>query len=566
MRQEKNSSLSKVLKLISVLQKCSGKASVSNSNALIPLKAAKALVYCLLLILTLGLAYGAYYFQPALDLFVPLESLSRSLMMILLIMSFALAIKDIVTVLYTADDLSLLLPMPFSPNQIVMSKLAVAGRFPVILSIVIMNSICLGLGIRAGEGVPFIIGTVLSSILIPVTGIALATLLVVIPFRLFGFIRNRDIIMVMGGIFTLAMLAAYIFINQELRQGNASQAVEAVSAAASIAAGIPNIEFMGRFMFGGNITDLLISAGISLGVLLLSVIAVRLFYLSTALAMQNSGTKKKTVTKENLGSGKKIDAVKALTAYESKNTRRNPAYLIYGFAMTFLWPALIILPILMSDSLLIGAVTTPMNLELALLSAIFLGVISASFACSFNILPVTAFSREGSTFSMIKTMPIDFRDYFRSKRNFSLRIYSLGSVLYIVILGIVCTALGILKTENSWVILAGAAVCWLCDLIYINWLLLKDSGKPYFTWDTETEISRKLCWINIVAIVIGIIGIVGFVICTFILGDGTADLDKDSTLAIYGGSAAFIIALLVLSLVFSRVAEKKGAKRLMEFE
>ena len=566
MVQKKTNSLSKVMKLISVLQKCNGKASIVSSEALISPKAAKILGAFLLLILTGGIGYGAYYIQPSFTRFIPLESLSRSLMMMILIMSFVLSVKDIVTVLYTADDVSLLLPMPFSANQIVMAKLAVAGRFPVILSLIIVNSVCLGLGIRAGEGVPFIIGTVLSSILMPVTGIALATLLVVIPFRLFGFIRNRDMIVVMSGVLTLVMLGAYMFVNQKLRQGSASQAAEAVTAVASIAGSIPNIAFMCRYMFGGNIMDFFISAGLSFGVILLSFLAVRLFYISTALAMQNSSVKRKAVTKENLGTSKKADAVRALTAYESKNTRRNPAYLIYGFAMTFLWPALIILPLVLSDTDLMGAVAFPLDTGTALTAAVLLGVICASFVCSFNILPGTAFSREGSTFSMLKTLPVDFRDYFRSKRKFSLRIYSLGSVLYILIFGIVCVVLGMIKPESSWVILVSALVCYFCDLIYINCLLLKDAGKPYFTWDTETEISRKLCWINIIAILIGVIAVVAFIVSLTLLKALTADSGQASQHMIYGICAAFTALVLLVSLAFNRFAEKRGAAKLMNFE
>lgn len=566
MEQKKTGGLSKVMKLIAVLQKCSGKASIiKNDEALISPAAAKAMVYLGLLLLTGALAFAAYYFQPVIAAFASLENLVQTVMMLILVMSFALAIKDIVTVLYTADDLPLLLPMPFSPNQIVMAKLAVAGRFPVILSFVVMNSLCLGLGIRAGAGVPFIIGTVLSSILLPVTGIALATLLIVVPFRLFGFIRNRDIIMVFGGVLSLALLFGYTYMNQKLRNGVGSQAAEAVSAVAGIAASLPNIAFMSRFMFGGNYTDLLISVGISAVIFVLSLLAVRLFYLSTALAMQNTSTKRKAVTKDVLGSGKKTSAVKALTAYESKNTRRNPAYLIYGFAMSFLWPALFLLPIVLSDDSLMAGMVFPLSTGTALLAAVLLGVMSASFVCSFNILPVTAFSREGDTFTMIRTMPIDFRDYFRSKRNFSMRIYTLGSVLYVVILGIVCLVLGVIKPASCWVILVGAAVSYFADLIFVNCLLLKDSRKPYFTWDTETEISRKLCWINIVAIIIGMITMAVFFIVIGMMGASEAGTAQVPWVLI-GSCAAVVIVILLVSLILNSYAEKKGAERLLNYQ
>ncbi|MBQ4425332.1 MAG: hypothetical protein II882_06315 [Lachnospiraceae bacterium] len=565
--ESKITGLSKVRKLITVLQKCSGKASVGD-GALISPKAAKLLANIGMLVLTGILAFAAYYIQPKISLFISLESLAKSLMLILLFLSFILAVKDLVTVLYTADDLPLLLPMPFSPNQIVMAKLSVAARFPVILSFMLMNSVCLGYGIRQGAGATFIIGTVISSILIPVTGIALATLLIVIIFRVFGFIRNRDVTVALGGIFTLVMIGVYIFVSKKFQKGDSSQAVEAFSALAMAAMAVPNIAYMSWFMFGGNILDLLISVGISAAVIILSFLAVRLFYLSAALAMQNSGTNNKAVTKAALAGSGKADAVKALTIYEAKNTRRNPAYLIYGFAMTFLWPALMILPILLDNNSIVDSVSLPLDLKTALICALLLGIIGSLFACAFNILPATAFSREGNTFSIVKTLPIDFQDYYKSKRNYAMRICSLGSVLYIIIIGIVGVVLGVITIANSWVILAGALVCFLLNLILVNCMLLKNAKKPYLTWDTETEISRKLCWINILCVIIGIVAIGAFfvfiVFSPMLFGPGAAS-GKES-LIVFGGSAGLVAVLFAAAFLVNHYAVKKGADKLLKYE
>ena len=58
-----------------------------------------------------------------------------------------------------------------------------------------------------------------------------------------------------------------------------------------------------------------------------------------ALSMQAISAKKKAVTKETL-SGAKKSTLGALTGYEVRSARRNPAYLIYGFVMSFVWPVL----------------------------------------------------------------------------------------------------------------------------------------------------------------------------------------------------------------------------------
>ena len=147
-------SLTKVSKLIAVLQKCNGKGIVGSDEAPISPKAAKILVCVLVLLLLCGGAFGMYMLQPLLSRFLPVETLTEITMLALLLISFMLAIKDVVTVLYAADDLEALLPMPFSATQIVLAKIAVVSVFPIGVSIVVMNAVCLGYGIHAGAGKP----------------------------------------------------------------------------------------------------------------------------------------------------------------------------------------------------------------------------------------------------------------------------------------------------------------------------------------------------------------------------------------------------------------------------
>ena len=354
-------SIAKTKKLITVLKKCNGKAAIGNSEALISPKAVKVLLYCCLIVVTVGLSIGAYIIQPFISQFAGVEKIAQVLMLGILILSFILAIKDTITVLYSTDDLELLLPMPFSATQIVMAKLAVASVFPVGLSIVTLNSICIGAGIHAGVGLPFIIGVIISSILMPITGISIATLLIVVVFRVFGVMRNRDVTVALGGIFSFAISIAYIIISNTW-QGDGSETFSLIS---YISEAIPTISFMNSFMIEGNIVGLLISVSTSALIMILAALAVKAFYFSTALSMQSTGKKNIDVSKAIKQNGKKENAKKALTSYEAKSTKRNPAYMIYGFVMSFVWPVLFILPFLLGKNSL-GELALP-YLHLALL-------------------------------------------------------------------------------------------------------------------------------------------------------------------------------------------------------
>ncbi len=339
----------KLLQLASVLKKCNGKQA-SYSKALITPQAIRIIAIAGLVLLAAALFALFFFLEPVIVKFLPVVSITESLMLILMMLSFILSVKNIVTVLYTADDLPVLLPMPFSAGQIVSAKLIVASGFPVKLSLILLNGVCLGLGLRAGLGVAFVIGTLLASVLVPITGIALATLLVVVVFRLFGFIRNRDITMVLGGIFTLLISIGYLIININLRGGQQAQVTAtALTALASVSESVPNLAALNlaalsRFMFEGSLPALLLALAISAAATALALLVVTKLYFSTALSVETTGKSGKAVTKASLGGNRSRSVLKALTAYESKSTRRNPAYLIYGFLMSFFWPLFIVLP------------------------------------------------------------------------------------------------------------------------------------------------------------------------------------------------------------------------------
>ena len=554
--------LIKIKKLITVLKKSNGKAVVGGSEALISPTAAKAVIACSLALAVLVATAGMYFIEPALGRYIDAKSLAQTLMLAVFIMSFVLAVKDVVSVLYMADDLELLLPMPFSATQIVAAKLFVASTLPVIISIIGLNSLCLGFGIREGAGVPYVIGILLSSVLMPVTGIALATFLVVLFFRLFGFTRNRDLTVALGGIFTFGITIAYIIVTNSLGRVNSAEMAASLRIISSVASVFPNISFLIRFMFNGFIPGILISLGVSAALILLAVFAVKFFYLSTALSMQNTSSGKKAVTGEQLQKTRKNSILKALTLYEGKSARRNPAYLIYGFVMTFLWPVIFALPFLFGNNLL-GKAKFPLDTSSAILAVLFFALTASCFSCGYNILPGTAFSREGSTFYAICALPVDFSEYYKSKRNFSLLICSLGSAVYVVLAGFICIFAGILPLGSIWAIPAAALCSVMLNLLFVNLILCNHSKTPRLTWDSESEFSRKLGGINITIIVAGVFALV---VCLGVVAFLTAIRESGSTVvsAIIFGVAFFLI--LVSSLLYDRYAVKAGAKNLTQVQ
>lgn len=560
----------KVRKLISVLEKCNGKSKIGGSDALISPMAAKILAAVGLVFLTAALAGAAYFAEPFISPYISLRDFTKVLMMILLLFSLVLSVKNIVTVLYTADDLPVLLPMPFSAGQIVTAKLTVTLKFPVVLSVILINASFFGFGLRAGMGAAFYIGTVLSSVLVPVTGLAVAALLTVVIFKCCGFIRNRDMMVAIGSILTIVLTVGYMIVSSILNSNDSPDAALGVlSAVAGLSDYFPNVAFLNGFMFDGSILGLSISLGITAAAIALALLVIKLFYLSTALSMQNTGSAKKPVEESMLSARRKRGALKALTSYEAKNARRNPAYMIYGFAMTFIWPLFFVLPLAFGKNVLFNSANGSVDTSAALICALLLGVAASCFACGFNILPGTAFSREGDSFYVLRAMPLDFKDYYKSKLRFSMLICSLGSVSYILILGIVCIVTGVVPFAGSWVFLYGSFVCVLCNLIFVNRMLVSGAKSPVFNRDSETEISRKLGGINAVALVIGFVMYIALLVSVVIATIPKLSaifLNSTTVTAVAVTAAVFALTVLAVAAAVNKTSVKKAEKSLTEIE
>ena len=317
-------------------------------------------------------------------------------------------------------------------------------------------------------------------------------------------------------------------------------------------------------MFEGSLPALLLALAISAAATALALLVVTKLYFSTALSVETTGKSGKAVTKASLGGNRSRSVLKALTAYESKSTRRNPAYLIYGFLMSFFWPLFIVLPMAFGKDSFFEHIQVPLATGNALMTAVCLGITASCFACGFNNLSATAFSREGKGIAALRALPILFSDYYKSKRNFALIVVSLCSVGYILIGGIVGVIFGVLPLAAGWVVLLSACVCFLLNSIWVNLMLLKNAAKPYFDWDSETEIARKLCWVNIAAFVVGTAAFVGLIVVTLLPKEMSGgDAVSVSAILFAVISTAFVVAAAVLA---NRLCMKKAEKLLMKTE
>ena len=132
-----------------------------------------------------------------------------------------------------------------------------------------------------------------------------------------------------------------------------------------------------------------------------------------------------------------------------------------------------------------------------------------------------------------------------------------------IILGIVCIVAGLVSVWSGWTLLAGAGVSFLMNLLLIDLMILRDSAKPRLNWDSEVELSRKLGLVNIIAVVFGVIMLMIFIVCMFIIPSLT---DPAFMQAAFILAAAMALIVLAAALAVNHFAMKKAARNLADFE
>lgn len=120
---------------------------------------------------------------------------------------------------------------------------------------------------------------------------------------------------------------------------------------------------------------------------------------------------------------------------------------------------------------------------------------------------------------------------------------------------IICIASGFISIGNFWVIPVSVVFSFLVDLICVDLMLLRNSKKPRFTWDSETEFSRKLGLINGILVFLGVfMGMISllFACFGFMLNDPGALIICVAALAV----------ILVLALAINNYTIKTASRNL----
>ena len=475
--------MNKILRLYKVLKQCAAGKDNETATSSLTYDYGKVWTYTLALIIAAALGFLGYKLPDLAFMLPDPYAILAMLFMAGLIASAFFSAARIVNELYMSTDLSLLLTMPLSSLQIVLSKLLLVSSLPILFCLVMTVPACVGYAIAMGGALPaaFYAGMILGAVCLLIIAIALVGIIIILLMTFVNVIRNRDALRIIGAIALFIIFVAYMLIPKNDVDTNALGNV--LGGIGGVAGDLPVIHGLACLLRGQVSALILLEVlGITLVLAALFFLAVRKLYLKSALRMADSSDAGADVDSRALSKATvKSNFVSAMVRRDLKSLKRNPAYLLTVFLYPIAVPILMVVIIFINGST--GEVFNAMAgfASSAVMAIAVTGLVAPS-ASGMSVAACSAISREGKDFDVFRQVPISWKAYIKAKEITAFILTGGIVFVYLIVAGIVMTVLA--KFDPVAILLALAEAAGI--ILFINDMsILADIKKPNLNWDNE---------------------------------------------------------------------------------
>ncbi len=393
--------------------------------------------------------------------------------------SFAFAIASTINTLYMSKDNELLMVLPVTFNQLFVSKIMVLYVSELIFNTLYMLPVFLCLGWLGRLSIVYFASLIFIIPLLPLLPIALASILSIPIMFVLKFFKRHNVL----SIVSILLVVATVFVLYMSFVTKLSSVINI--AEKQVATGL-------------KINNWLVSTGSKIIVyyqIALAMLNFKYFYFPLAflggsvllvvmcfalikpfyykISTINLETTSVVRTKHRPFKHRGVFA--ELFINEVRMVFRSPGY-IFQF---FLFPLFMPLIVFTYDKLLINIAVNQAGQNMIFGSHVLvLGII----ALMSNTISSIAISKEGGTFYIAKTTPINYRVQALAKLSFN-AVFTVGAILVTTIVTIIATDL------NVWIALLSSLVVTILALGHICHSFDLDLQKPVLDWYDNSEIS-----------------------------------------------------------------------------
>lgn len=464
-------------------------------------------------------------------------------------MAFVFLIPSVINSFYMSNDLVQVLVFPVSPIQIILARIINICGLSFGIGFVAAIPVSLGFGLFNGAGPSFYLAMLLAFIGIPVTAICLSGILIILIMTFIKGFRNKDLLRVIGIVILFGLFVAYYVV-----VGNRSVGNEFFGTAAGVMGNVsfvfPLNIFLKDLMENFSVISVLACLGIIVGMIILLMIVASIFYLQGAIDMQETSAGNAQYGEAFIKKySKQKSMLASMTARELKMVGRNPSFLMTGYLYTFGMPLLMGFVTLVSTGFFAEDKMTRMILVpgVDLLLGVGAAGLFALVSSATNAHAITAVSREGGSFYVLKSMPVPGSLIMKAKRNAAIRVCGLASTTYLLATGLFLAWNGLM---GPWGFVTMIVTNFSLLFISVQLNMMHDVKHPKLVWESEAQMVKECS--SVLTAVILIAGIMFIMIPVIaVLFAGTY---------VYIIVPAFVLVIAVVAILYSLYFVKKSGE------
>ncbi|MCX6559086.1 MAG: hypothetical protein NTZ26_01100 [Candidatus Aminicenantes bacterium] len=403
----------------------------------------------------------------------------------------------VISSFYFSRDLALLVPLPVTPTQVLLSKFTVILVNEYITAAPLVLPVLIQFGLLAKAGPRYWIEAAFVYLLLPVIPLSVVALLAVGLMRTVNVGRKKDFLIVAGSLVLMsAALGGQYWLSRSMGSSVDPQAIIRLFTSPdglvqTIGARFPPSVWATRALAFGFQAPGPVGAffylGFSLGLFAGIIAVARLFFYRGLIGLSERTSRRKTLTRGLLD--RKVSGgrrpVRALFLRELRIMNRTPIFLLNGVLSAVLIPIVFVVMGKTgggrgSDSAqLVGLLASAKPATAMLGTALFMTIC----AC-LNGTASSSFSREGAQFWMSKIIPVAPRDQVKGKLLHSLTIAGLGLIA--------AAAAGAFVFGIKPLYLAGAlAVALPATFLLTAVSMMIDLARPLLTWTNPQKAIKQ---------------------------------------------------------------------------
>lgn len=489
-------------------------------------KGFKLFLYGILCLSCLPIA-GVLYFLVASTLEAYMQigqeaSILGTMMFLVCIIIFIFSIFMIPSIFYFSTDTNTLLALPLKPEHIIGSRFTVCLLYEIMFSLAILVPTYAAYGVVQGVSASLLIVGSLTIVLLPIFPLVLSTILTILMMRFVPFFKNRDRFNMIAGILSLILAFGFSFASNSFGSGmDETELLQLLLAGNNSMLDLfmnafPMIPFFARAVLEGSMLDFLIGSGITLLSIIVFLTLGKFLYFKGAIGNSESMSSHKEMDEKQLGKATKAgNKIWTYAKKEFKILLRTPVFCLNCLSSCFIFPlVLVIFP-------LIGGNSTDMNFDLSQLIPMlesleafpaYLMMAGLGLGCMLgiiNMISATSISREGTQYTLMKILPMSYRDQIHAKTITG----TLAGLLTVVLT--VFPMMFLFPLSPFYYLIFFLCAC-ISTIMSNQLVIIVDLAKPKLVWEQEVAAVKQNLG-SFVSVMIGMAICVIFIGLCFII-------------------------------------------------